>query len=419
MTPETVAPGREVYGSPKPTWNGYRSFDYLRPDVDYRAFELADELERVEPSLVPLTAEQEERVERLREQCVKVSLHEHLGVFPARISETPEYIREGRMATAFEALAHCAYDAVFDNLMNGVCRIHSKSGWKWSDVIHDLGMRLSDLSHQDFVIVATSVDDIRRAHREGRVAWIAAQEGAAMIENELDRLDILYGFGIRALGVTYSEANALGCGLKEARDSGLTAFGRKAVERTNRPGILIDCSHAGDQTTIDTIEHSTKPVTISHIGARSLWESNRLAPDAVLQACADHGGVIGIEAAPHTTITEARTKHSIDSYMEHFQYVENLVGIDHVGFGPDSLYGDHAGLHQLYAGGLSLKESRKRSSSDGPPDHPQVAYVRGMENPTEASHNILRWLVTKGYSDEDIAKVVGGNALRVMEAAWG
>jgi len=122
--------------------------------------------------------------------------------------------------------------------------------------------------------------------------------------------------------------------------------------------------------------------------------------------------------ADEALITEARTKHSIDSYMEHFQYVENLVGIDHVGFGPDSLYGDHAGLHQLYAGGLSLKESRKRSSSDGPPDHPQVAYVRGMENPTEASHNILRWLVTKGYSDEDIAKVVGGNALRVMEAAW-
>ena len=165
-------------------------------------------------------------------------------------------------------------------------------------------------------------------------------------------------------------------------------------------------------------DSSTKPVTISHIGARSLWDSSRLAPDNVLKACADKGGLIGIEAAPHTTITAANPVHSIDSYMEHFEYIKNLVGVDHVGFGPDSLYGDHAGLHRVYMGDLSLEESRKMPSTDRATDHPRVEYVRGVENPTEASHNILRWLVKKNYADHDIAKVIGGNALRVMKEVW-
>ena len=116
-----------------------------------------------------------------------------------------------------------------------------------------------------------------------------------MIEYDLDRIDLLHGFGLRSLGVTYSESNALGNGLKEERDGGLTKFGRKAVERMNKVGLLIDCSHCGDRTTLDTIAWSEKPIVLSHIGARALWDSNRLAPDEVLEACAAKGGVIGIE----------------------------------------------------------------------------------------------------------------------------
>ena len=119
------------------------------------------------------------------------------------------------MATGFNGLAKGHWDCVFDNLMNGVCQIHSKGGWKWSEVTHDLGMRLCDIAHQDFVIHCKTVDDIYRAHREGKVAWVAVMEGAMMIENELDRLDLLYGFGLRSIGITYSESNALGSGLKD------------------------------------------------------------------------------------------------------------------------------------------------------------------------------------------------------------
>jgi membrane dipeptidase len=149
--------------------------------------------------------------------------------------------------------------------------------------------------------------------------------------------------------------------LKEARDGGLTAFGKRAVERMNQVGMLIDCSHCGDQTTLDVVEASRKPIVLSHIGARALGNTSRMAPDDVLKACADKGGIIGIEAAPHTTLTAAHPRHNLESYMEHFEYIKDLAGIDHVSFGPDTLYGDHVGLHHVYKVSLSIQESRKTS----------------------------------------------------------
>jgi len=397
--------------------SGYRSFQYLRQGVDYRSFPVATETDRVPPFLVRLSAEQEKRAERLARESVMISLHDHLGTFPDPVTDTPAYIREGRMGTAFEGLAQSHWDCVFDNMMDGICQIESKRGWKWTEVLHDLGMRLCDIAHQEAVFHATTVDDILRAHREGRIAWVASIEGAAPIENELDRIEILYGFGVRLLGVTYSESNSLGSGLKEARDGGLTAFGKRAVERMNQVGMLIDCSHCGDQTTLDVVEASQKPIVLSHIGARALWNTSRMAPDDVLKACADKGGIIGIEAAPHTTLTAAHPRHNLESYMEHFEYVKDLVGIDHVSFGPDTLYGDHVGLHHVYKVSLSIQESRK-TSLGGPPPYDEVEYVEGVENPTEASYNIVRWLVAHAYSDEQIAKVVGGNSLRLLKEVW-
>jgi membrane dipeptidase len=402
---------------PKPAYKGYKSFEYLESPF---AFELAPELQRVEAYVVPLSPEDEARVDRLVAEHSMVSLHEHLNVFPADIGDTPDYVRTGRTATAFEGLAHSRWDAVFDNMLNGICRIHSHGGWQWLDVVHDLGMRLCDVAHQDFLVHVKSVDDILTAKREGRVGWVISLEGAAMIENELDRIEILYGLGVRALGIAYSEANALGAGLKEPRDGGLTVFGRRAVERMNAVGMLIDCSHCGDQTALDTIEVSEKPIILSHTGAQALWNSRRLAPDEVLVACAEKGGVIGIEAAPHTTITHEHREHSLESFMEHFEYVRDLVGIDHVGFGPDTVYGDHVGLHEVYAAPLALRESRQVGDSGGVfEEHPMVPWVKGLENPTEGSFNIVRWLVGHGYTDDEIARVMGGNALRLLRDVWG
>ncbi len=402
--------GRQKRGA-----GGYRSFGYLIPDEDYRPEDLVEDAELFPAHPVSLTPEEEARAERLARELVLVSLHEHLGSFPRDIHRTPDYVREGRVFTPFEALAQSDWDCVFDNLLDGICRIESRTGWKWNEVLHDLGMRLADIAHQDFLIHCKTVDDILRAHAEGRIAWVAAIEGAAPIENELDRVEVLHGFGVREMGITYSESNALGSGLKEANDGGLTTFGHQVVDRMNKVGMLIDTAHCGDQTTLDVIAASEKPVSITHIGARTLWNTRRMAPDDVLKACGDKGGIIGIEAAPHTTLTENHPRHNLESFMEHFEYVKDLVGVDHVGFGPDTVFGDHVGLHGVYASALSIK---KASSGSGAPAFDRVPYVAGIENPVEGSKNILRWLVKHRYSDEDIGKVMGGNALRVLREVW-
>ncbi len=394
-------------------YNGYKSFEYLKPGYDYKSFELADQLDRVKEYLVPLNQKQEEFVEEIMEDSLVISMHEHPVQFPSDMKEVFNYTREGRQFTAYEALSHSPLDAVFDNLMDGTCAITSKHGWKWNDVLYDLGMRLSDIAHQDYIVKCENVDDITKAYERGQLALIPTMEGAAMIENELDRIEILYGFGVRLMGITYSEANGLGSGLKEKRDGGLTAFGRKAVERMNKIGMAIDISHVGDVTCMDVIEESNKPVFISHAGARSLWNSRRLKNDKVIKACAAKGGVIGIEAAPHTTLTANNTNHSIESFMEHFEYIKELVGIDFVSFGPDTLYGDHVGLHHAYAEHLSIKGSHA-----GGNEFEEVDYVRGLENPTEASINIIRWLVKHEYSKEDIQKVIGGNTIRALKEIW-
>lgn len=393
-------------------YDGYKSFQYLEAGVDYTPYELSPETDRVPTYVYPLDEAQEARAARLIRENLVISLHDHCFVAPKDLSKFLEFRRQGRDWTGFEGLAHAGLDAVFDNLMNGTAMITSKSGWKWDDVVFDIGMRLSDIAHQDMVFLATTTDDIRRAQHDGRVAFVISIEGAAMIENELDRIDILYGLGVRCLGIAYSEGNALGAGLREPRDGGLTQFGREAVRRMNRLGMAIDVSHSGDQTSLDTVEVSDQPVFITHSGARGLWDSRRLKPDDVIRACAAKGGVIGIEAAPHTTITERTRRHSLASFMEHFEYCVDLVGIDHVTFGPDALYGDHVGLHDALTAQLSIGSSR------GTQEFPKVEYVEGLENPTESFPNIVRWLVGHGYADEDIVKAIGGNTMRVLDQVW-
>jgi membrane dipeptidase len=393
-------------------YRGYRSFQYLEPEVDYRPFKLAKDVDRVAPYAITLSPEEEVRVAQILDEHLVISLHEHTFVVPEDLGDFAEYRRQGRDWTGWEGLARSGLDAVFENFMDGTATITSRAGWKWDDILYDLGMRLSDLAHQDMVIRAETTADIRRAKANQQIALVPCLEAATMIENEVDRIDILYGFGIRMMGIAYSEGNSLGAGLREAGDGGLTELGRRAVRRMNQLGIAIDVSHAGDRTSLDTIEVSEKPIFITHAGARALWNTKRMKPDDVITACAGRGGVIGIEAAPHTTLTKAHRRHSLEPVMEHFEYVANLAGIDHVSFGPDTLFGDHVGLHDYFASQLSLKHLH------GQQDFEKVPYVAGLENPGEAMLNIVRWLVKHGYPTADIAKVIGGNAMRVLEQVW-
>ncbi|ULO09054.1 membrane dipeptidase [Paenibacillus sp. 19GGS1-52] len=395
----------------KKNYRGYTSYQYLEAGVDFKSFELVKETTLFPDYIIPVSATEEARAQKLMQDNIVISLHEHTFKAPVDLNTFLEFRRWGRDFTGYEGLARSGLDCVFDNLMNGTAMITSRGGWKWDDILYDLGMRLSDIAHQDMVIVGLTTDDIYKAKHNGQVAFVPSLEGAAMIENELDRLDILYGFGVRCMGIAYSEGNALGMGLKE-KSGGLTAFGKQAVRRMNKLGIVIDVSHSNEETSLDTIEYSDKPIFITHAGARALWDTARLKSDEVIKACAAKGGVVAIEAAPHTTLTVNHPRHNIESFMEHFEYCVNLVGIDHVSFGPDTLFGDHVAIHKALASALSL------SASKGNLPYEPVEYVQGLENPGDCFPNIVRWLVKHGYSDTDIAKVIGGNTMRVLEEVW-
>ena len=148
-------------------YEGYKSFDYLEPGTDYREFRLAKELDRVPSRKVEVTDAQEERVWRLLDQNLAVSLHDHCFVVPEDFGDLAEYRRQGRDFTGYAGMAQSGLDAVFDCLMDGTATITSKAGWKWDDIIFDLGMRMGDIAHQEFV-TRGAVANIGRRHAQGR-----------------------------------------------------------------------------------------------------------------------------------------------------------------------------------------------------------------------------------------------------------
>ncbi|MCU1506789.1 MAG: rane dipeptidase [Microbacteriaceae bacterium] len=389
----------------------YHSYDYLGGDLGLPLDPLAPEFDRVGPYSGGFTAAEVDRAERLLADNVTISLHDHPVRFPADMANTPAYNRTGRQHTAFDGLAASGLTIVFDNMMDGTATVTGNTPWQFDDVVTDLGMRQADVAHQSDVVVIRTVDDIRAAHTAGKVGLVFGLEAATPIGNDLDKLDVLYGLGIRQIGIAYSESNGLGAGLSEPVDFGLTKFGRAAVRRMNQLGLAIDVSHSSDLTGIQAADASDRPVFMTHAGAKAIWDIPRLKSDDALKAIAATGGVIGMSAAPHTTVSHAHPKHSILSVMDHFLYCLDLVGIDHVGFGPDTLYGDHVGLHNAFAGLIS-------SAGANAAPHERVPYVDGLENPTENFHNIAAWLVHNGFSDEDMVKVLGGNIVRALEGIW-
>lgn len=222
-------------------------------------------------------------------------------------------------------------------------------------------------------------------------------------------LDDLAAAGIVMAGVAYDHGSPLGCGLAQ-HDTGLTALGREAVAHMNRIGMVVDVSHAGDRTSLETIDTSTLPVVMNHAGARALWNSARMVPDDVIRAAVERGGVIGIEAAPGSTRTRVDAPdHTVADVIAHVEHCAEAFGVESVAIGGDTFYGDHVGLYRALG-------SRGSSPPEGAVPF-DLEPVVGADNPTEIPVQLARGLVERGWADADIALVLGGNALRVLRAA--
>jgi membrane dipeptidase len=405
-------------------YSGYKAYQFLERGIDYEDIRLRKAIKEDWAFSVSLSKIEEERFEEIMERNIVIDLHEHPSLQPEDMSR--DYRNEGREVLAYEALSFSGLDAIFDNMMDGYGSITSKHGNHWTDVVQNLGMRLCDIAHQDFVIHCRGVDDIIEAFQTGRLAWVAVFETLNCIENEVDRIDVLYGLGLRSAGLIYSESNMLGSGLKEKMDGGLTDFGYDTVIRMNKVGMLVDVSHCGDKTVLDTIQESKKPIIVSHCASRTLTPTPRMLPDEVLQALAERGGVLGVEMAGAMIRTEKHPVASLEAFMEQLEYCIDLIGIDHVGCGPDTMYGDHISLYHALATRPKVKGLGHIKRSGVGEEVLGISidldllpeYVQGMENPTESIPNVARWMIKHGYSDQEIAKVIGGNALQLLKDVW-
>ena len=342
----------------------------------------------LEERFIKLSDEESEHANRLFEELTTVDLHTHI-FGSIHFSFDYELVRQSGFTGCFEAVPTLSED--FDESMEL------------------LGKYQSIVAAQPGLVSATRAEDIRKAKQEGTQA-VMYQLEPQTIGRKPDRIDIAYGLGVRMMLLTFNTRNYLGDGCTERTDTGLSYLGIEVVERLNDIGILIDLSHCGIQTSMDAIKFSKDPVLFNHTGARALNPpSARLKTDEQLCAIAEKGGLIGISAIPNQLSSEP--EQGIEDMLNHIDYVVKLVGIDHVAIGLDNIFGDQVAHHREWAASKSVdfRKSGMNLVAD---------FMYGIESPLEW-RNIVWGLVSRGYTDEEIEKIIGGNALRVIEEVVG
>ena len=285
--------------------------------------------------------------------------------------------------------------------------------------------------HPDRLALATTAGEVRQARERGRVAILIGVEGGHAIENSLDNLRALHRRGVRYLTLTWNNGNdwaGSSIGVGGTRTAGLTDFGREVIAEMNRLGMLVDLSHVSEATFFDAIGASRAPVIASHSSARAVADHPRNLTDDQLRAIARNGGVVnvnffsrfldpeyrvaaermdaalgmlrdslttaGLDTAAVRARIEARGREIVAGLpttpfsllIDHFEHIARVAGIDHVGIGSD-----FDGVSALPA---------------------------GMEDVTRLPR-IAQALLNRGYTEEEVKKVLGGNMLRVMRAVLG
>lgn len=248
-------------------------------------------------------------------------------------------------------------------------------------------------AHPEYLLRVDAAADFRRARDEGKIGILVGFQNADHFRTAAD-VETFHKVGQRVSQLTYNERNRLGCGCKAAQDGGLTPYGAEIVAAMNRVGMVVDISHTADRTSLDAIRVSRKPVLITHSNCRALVAHPRCKSDAVIRAVAERGGVMGITVIP--AFVKSGQPARIEHVLDHFDHVVKVAGIEHVGLGSDA---------------------------DVDAIDPRTNRVRPRYNVLGLRHarrvfDLAEGMIRRGYSNQQIELVLGGNFQRALGAIW-
>lgn len=243
-------------------------------------------------------------------------------------------------------------------------------------------------TNSDGIALATTYQEVMDAVKGDKVAAILSIEGGRPLEGDISVLRMLYKLGVRAVTLTHFPRNELGDGSRDNSGSHLTDFGAIVVEEMNRLGMVVDVSHINETGFWDVLEKTKGPVIASHSNCKALCDHHRNLTDEQIEALAKNGGVMSlsycgelIKKGVEFGSPESLKKVRLEDWLDHLDHVVDLIGTDYIGLGSD------------FDGGCGFP---------------------GMEDITNVP-NITRGLVSRGYSDDDIEKILGGNVLRLIK----
>lgn len=288
------------------------------------------------------------------------------------------------------------------------CTLLNRRGFE--EAIADL--RDWDRRCQDYPEIfrmALKADDFVKAKENGQVAVLLGYQDTLMIGQDIDKLDTMHELGTRCLQLTYNYRNFVGNGCLERVDGGLSDFGLEVVERMNDLGILVDLSHCGVNTSLDGIAVSKKPVAFTHTMCEAIYKNHpRAKTDVQIRALAEKGGYIGITMIGYFVGPDPGGETTIENYVNHIDHAVNIAGIDNVGLSSDFAI---RGL-QPWATRENWYEPRLKFFKPSyqvrwPPWVPELDVPERFWNTTQA-------LQRRGYSEDQIEKLLGQNWLRLF-----
>ena len=321
-------------------------------------------------------------------------------------------LRDG-METPIRLAIEGRLDAVKDHWDDSGITCGNRQVELADDTVRDFSFAFAQLQfdHFDWLTKALRADDIRRAKANGTHAGLVSSQVLTGPWRDLDALALYYDFGLRMCQLTYNSMTSVGAGCTDRGNAGLSSFGVASVKAMNQLGIMVDTGHVGRETTLDACDVSEAPVVASHTAAAGVYQHARGKDDETIRAIADTGGVIGIVTVPFFLGPEADV--DINVFLNHIEHVSEVGGIDSVCIGTDwplqsPQWMQTAVLQPLFAETGFRPEHRLDATQS----------LIGFDDYRDFP-NITRGLVARGWSDEDIRKVLGENFLRVMEKACG